>query len=148
MIICKNYGMQFKKACCLRCVGFCALGETRAMCLARNKNLDCRGTKYAARFFNSCLLFSIYDEIRDTRVYISPVLLPLCAWVSRTYAVRLDPSCALSLRVFTFFHIWFPQNQIFQYPILISTPSHPPFHDQISPRVEEDGDSGYVNPVI
>ncbi len=26
--------------------------------------------------------------------------------------------------------------------------SHPPFHDQISPRVEEDGVSGYVNPVI
>jgi hypothetical protein len=54
----------------------------------------------------------LYGEIRDTRVYISPVLLPLCARVSPTnrYAnvrVRLDPSCALSHRVSTFFHIWF-----------------------------------------
>ena len=38
-----------------------------------------------------------------------------------TYAVRLDPSCALSHRVSTFFHIWFSQTKYFNSDPLIST---------------------------
>ena len=70
---------------------------------------------FAIDFISSSSNFKfywIYGEIRETRVYISPVLLP--------DAVRLDPLYALAHRVFTFFHIWF-SNQKFQYPLLIST---------------------------
>ncbi len=70
----------------------------------------------------------LYGEIRDTRVYISPVryYFPCVPGspqqtVTPTYAVRLDPSCALSHRVSTFFHIWFSQTKYFNYVPLIST---------------------------
>ena len=49
--------------------------------------------------------------------------------------------------VFTFFHIWFSQNQIFN-NLPLDFDSHPPSHNQISPRVDEDGVSGYCNPGI
>ena len=55
------------------------------------------------------------------------------AWVTptlhATFVTRLDPSFALAHRVLTFFHIWFHQNQIFQYPLL----DFDSRHNQISP---------------
>ena len=58
--------------------------------------------------------------------YALRYVLDLCAiyirrrlWKAASLTVRLNP-CALSHRVSTFFHIWFSQNQIFQYPLLIS----------------------------
>ena len=68
----------------------------------------------------------LYGEIRDTRVYISPVLLSLCAPVSPTnrYAnvrgkVR-SIVCSIT-QSFHFLSYLVFSNQIFQYPLLIST---------------------------
>ena len=46
----------------------------------------------------------LYGKIRETRVYIYLELFSPNAWVT---------SFALAHRIFTFFHIWFHQNQHF-----------------------------------
>ncbi len=69
---------------------------------------------------------SLWRDPRYSSLYFPGATSPVCPGLPKqrtatpTYAVRLGPSCALSHRVFTFFHIWFSQNQIFQYPLLIS----------------------------
>ncbi len=89
------------------------------------------------------MFIDLYGEIRDTRVYISPVLPPLCARVSPTnrYA-NVRGKVVLTHTEYcapvTFFHIWF-----FSKPnIPISSldfDSHPPFHIQTRQRVDEYG---------
>ena len=83
----------------------------------------------------------LYGEIRDTRVYISPVLLPLCARVSPTNRYANVRGNVLS-------HTEYSLSFIFGFlkpNISISSldfDSHPPSRNQISPRVDEDGVSG------
>ena len=82
------------------------------------------------------MFIGLYGEIRSS-LYL-PVLLPLSVRVSPVccYAhVRgKDLSCALSLRAFTFFHIWFPQ--IFQYPPLDFTGEKCPCAPVINTNME------------
>ena len=58
---------------------------------------------------------------------------------------RIHHVLSLVHRIFTIFHIWFSQNQMFQYPLLISTATHLPTIKLVH---EWWGVSGYVNPGI
>ncbi len=90
---------------------------------------------------NSCLSFSM------ARSAILEFIFPRCYFpcvpgspqqtATPTYAARLDPSCALSHRVSTFFHIWFSQNKYLNSVPLISTGKN--VHTCAS-NIHQDGD--------
>ena len=95
---------------------FCGIGPRSSMRVKRHIwTINVRvGPGHRPRL-NSCLSFSM------ARSAILEFIFPRCYFpcvpgspqrtATPTYAVRLDPSCALSHRVSTFFHIWFSQTK-------------------------------------
>ncbi len=105
---------------------FCGIGPRSSMRVKRHIwTINVRvGPGHRPRL-NSYLSFSM------ARSTILEFIFPRCYFpcvpgspqrtATPTYAVRLDPSCALSHRVSTFFHIWFSQTKYFNSVPLIST---------------------------
>ena len=105
---------------------FCGTGPRSSMRVKRHIwTINVRvGPGHRPRL-NSCLSFSM------ARSAILEFIFPRCYFpcvpgspqrtFTPTYAVRLDPSCALSHRASTFFHIWFSQTKYFNSVPLIST---------------------------